>query len=68
MNKILNEIKREDEEKPKSKKGKDTHFLKLLDKIKKISRTTYNYNDADKIYTMLKNLNDLIQTYIKDSD
>jgi uncharacterized protein YutE (UPF0331/DUF86 family) len=54
--------------KSKILKGKDLHFAKLLEKLKKTLRTTYTLIDADKIYSFLKNLSDLIQTYIKDSD
>ena len=67
IHKILAEIRREEEEKNKLKKVKDNkEFNKILEKIKKICRTCPVYLDSEKIYFMLKNLNDLIQTYLKD--
>lgn len=67
IHKILIEIKREEDEKNKFKKTKDTKELyKLLEKIKKICRTCPMYLDTEKIFFLLKNLNDLILTFQKD--
>ncbi len=69
MQKLIIEIKKEEEENTKLKKGKENkEFQKIIDKVKKISRTNAIYLDTEKIYSILKNMNDLIQTYIKDSE
>jgi hypothetical protein len=68
MHKILLEIKKEEEENIKKKGKENKDFMKTLDKIKKTCRTNPSYLDSDKIYTMLKNVNDLILTYIKESE
>jgi hypothetical protein len=68
MHKILLEIKKEEEENFRKKGKENKDFMKTIDKIKKVCRTNPTYLDSDKVYTMLKNMNDLILTYIKDSE
>jgi hypothetical protein len=68
INKILTEIKREDEERNKGKNQKNnSDFQKLFEKIKKRTRRSIHFLPVSKCYKILKSLVDLIKTYLQDT-